>query len=140
MDSEVSARVRIELPHARAWQLLRQLELADRYVPGVTGCTLSSGVQISGTIKADGTTREPEEIPEKEPGGDKAPLPFAQARFAYRIVEADARSTDAELSLSYTLRGGALGQAVDALLLRAAMQKQVEAVASAMKLFYETEA
>ena len=62
------------------------------------------------------------------------------ARFAYRIVEADARSTDAELSLSYTLRGGALGQAVDALLLRAAMQKQVEAVASAMKLFYETEA
>ena len=66
--------------------------------------------------------------------------PAAQARFAYRIVEADARSTDAELSLSYTLRGGALGQAVDALLLRAAMQKQVEAVASAMKLFYETEA
>ena len=121
----------------------------------MTGCTLSSGqregVGASRRIEQRGRAAMQETVVEwhdgsgfvlelHEPGGDKAPLPFAQARFAYRIVEADARSTDAELSLSYTLRGGALGQAVDALLLRAAMQKQVEAVASAMKLFYETEA
>lgn len=152
MDSEVSTRLRIEVSPARAWQLLRKLELADRYVPGVEGCTLTSrqreGNGASRRIEQRKRAPMQETVVEwldgegftlalHEPGSEQAPLPFSQAQFRYRITAAGRRAVDAELSMSYSLRGGALGKAADALVMRAAMQKQVEAVAAAMKVFYE---
>lgn len=152
MDSEVSASLRIEVSPARAWKLLRNLELADRYVPGVETCTLTSvqreGIGASRRIEQRGRPPMQETVVEwadgegftlalHEPGGEQAPLPFAQARFRYRIRAAGARAVEAELSMSYSLRGGALGKAADALVMRSAMHKQVEAVAAAMKSFYE---
>lgn len=152
MDSEVSASVRIEVSRARAWKLLRNLELADRYVPGVEGCTITSrqreGIGASRRIEQRKRPPMQETVVEwhdgagftlelHEPDSDQAPLPFAQARFSYRLTAAGARAVNAELSMSYSLRGGALGKAADALLMRAAMRQQVEAVAAAMKLFYE---
>ncbi len=152
MDSEVSASLRIEVPHARAWELLRNLELAERYVPGVEGCTLTSpqreGVGASRRIEQHHRPPMQETVVEwvdgegftlelHEPGSEQAPMPFSQARFRYRITRAGARAVNAELSMSYSLRGGALGKAADALVMRAAMQKQVDAVAAAMKVFYE---
>lgn len=152
MDSEVSASLRIEVSHARAWKLLRKLELADRYVPGVEGCTLTSpqreGVGASRRIEQRSRPAMQETVVEwvdgegftlelHEPDGEQAPMPFSQARFRYRITRAGARAVNAELSMSYSLRGGALGQAADALVMRSAMRKQVEAVAAAMKSYYE---
>ena len=152
MDSEVSTRLRIEVSAARAWQLLRNLELADRYVPGVEACTLTSsqheGIGASRRIEQRKRAPMQETVVEwvdgegftlelHEPGSEQAPMPFSQARFRYRITRAGARAVNAELSMSYSLRGGALGKAADALVMRAAMRKQVEAVAAAMKTFYE---
>ncbi len=152
MDSEVSARVRIEMSHARAWKLLRNLDLAGRYVPGVSGCTLTSS-QREG-VGASRRIEQPNRAPMQEtvvewvdgegftlqlhaPGSEQAPMPFSQARFRYRIARAGTRAVDAELSMSYSLRGGALGQVADALVMRSVMRKQVESVAAAMKAFYE---
>lgn len=58
MNTEVRTRFRIDVPHARAWKLLRNLELSDRYVPGVRGCTITSrkreGVGASRRIEQNG--------------------------------------------------------------------------------------
>lgn len=152
MDSEVSTRLRIEVSAARAWQLLRNLELADRYVPGVEACTPTSsqheGIGASRRIEQRKRAPMQETVVEwvdgegftlelHEPGSEQAPMPFLQARFRYSITAAGPRAVNAELSMSYSLRGGALGKAADALVMRAAMRKQVEAVAAAMKTFYE---
>ena len=152
MDSEVSATVRIEVSHARAWALLRKLELAERYVPGVERCTITSrqheGVGASRRIAQRNRPALQETVVEwidgegftlelHEPHGEHAPMPFSQARFTYRIARAGTRAVHAELSLRYALRGGALGKVADALVMRSAMREQVEAVAAAMKAFYE---
>lgn len=152
MTSEVRTSVRIELSHARAWALLRRLELADRYVPGVERCTLTShqheGVGASRRIEHRKRPAMQETVVEwidgegftlelHEPRGAQAPMPFSQARFGYRISRAGPRAVNAELSLRYALRGGALGKVADAVVMRGAMLEQVEAVAAAMKAFYE---
>ena len=59
MDSEVRTRFRIDVSRARAWKLLRNLELADRYVPGVSDCTITSeqreGVGASRASRQEGS-------------------------------------------------------------------------------------
>ena len=107
MDSEVSTRLRIEVSAARAWQLLRNLELADRYVPGVEACTLTSsqheGIGASRRIEQRKRAPMQETVVEwvdgegftlelHEPGSEQAPMPFLQARFRYSITAAGPRA------------------------------------------------
>lgn len=150
-QSQVSTTVRVQLPRAKAWDLLQDLSLAHHYVPGLVkteittqarkGVGASRKVYQSETKGIDETVVEWNEghgfLIRLHRGSAGAPLPFAEAHFRYAI-EADGNDTRLTTSLTYTMLGGAVGRFLDRYLLRGFIDKTIRDVALSQKCYYET--
>ena len=70
--------------------------------------------------------------------GDKAPLIFHEAHFAYAIEDAGPNATLFKPALIYTLRWGAFGRLLDRLFMHRASCRMQEKLVRSFKQFYET--
>ena len=146
-DSEVQ----LALSAPEVWHKLRDLTLAHHYVPGIERTEIVSqvaeGVGATRRVYSSATDYLVERVESWQPGegftlslvddNGLAPLPFAQAKFSYQILEGEANSTGLQVRLVATLRGGRLGEWIGKSLLAAPLQARVDAVAEGLKLFYE---
>lgn len=154
MSREVQASTLVALPQRQAWALLSDLELADRYVPGVQACKLTSrkrqGIGASRRVEPRGRPPMQETVESWDEGvgftlrlhgtsSDEAPVPFADARFSYRLQAEGPKQTRVHLQLAYELRGGVLGQLLDRLAVKRASQSQLDRLAANLKTFYESQ-
>jgi len=150
MTTEVSARIVIDLPRARAWEKLRDISLAHHYVPGIVRTELVSanaeGVGASRYVYRNATNYLQETITEWDEGrgflirlhrGKRPPPLFRAATFRYALRDEPGDRTLLTARLRYELPWGALGA-----WLEKRMEKTVAAtvadVAMAMKLYYES--
>ena len=151
MPSTATAEIHIAMPPDLVWEKLRDLNKPHLYVPGLTGCQITTtqreGVGASRRVFQKGRAPMDETVIEwtEEQGfvirlhqGDKSPLPFKEARFIYRI-EADLDgATIFKPSMLYTMRGGAFGNLTDRLLLNRVITGIVRKVGLNLKQYYET--
>ncbi|MDH0301677.1 MULTISPECIES: SRPBCC family protein [unclassified Pseudomonas] len=139
--------VTLALPHGDAWNKLRDLTQAPRYVPGLTGCTLhpgpEEGIGASRRVRRKGGQWLDESVVAWTEGGgfvlalhkgdNGAPFPFRHATFRYAL-EGDDASSRITMSLHYRLRGGRLAE----WLMRRAFAKAVREIAENLKAYYES--
>jgi hypothetical protein len=152
MASVVSARTVVAVPIDKAWRLLRNLELAHRYVPGVTACRLTSkqreGIGATRLVEQKGRPPLQETVVDwsdgrgfvlklHRPDSEEPPPPFAEARFTYALA-AEGSRTRVDLALAYALRGGRLGGLLDTLVVRSASQRRLDLLADNLRTFYES--
>jgi len=147
----VSATSQIRIPCERAWELLRDLSLAHHYVPGLVKSEITTecreGVGASRKVFQSEAKGIDETVAEWIDGhgflirlhcGDcGAPFPFEQAHFRYAIA-AHGPDTLLTASLIYAMRWGAVGRALDRLLLRRFIERRIRDVALSMRIYYET--
>jgi hypothetical protein len=149
--ARVSAEAQLAMPRAEAWARMRDLLLAQKYVPGVERIEITTprreGVGASRKVFCKGRPPVDETVTLWEEGhgftvrlhhGDKPPSPFRQAQFVYRLDDAPGGGTRASTTLIYDLPLGPVGKLLDALLLRRVSQATVEAIARGLKQVYET--
>ncbi len=151
MSNDASCSLRLEMPREKAWETLRDFSLAHNYVPGLVKSEVTTaqkeGVGASRKVYQTQTKGIDETIVEWDEGhgfmirlhlGDKgAPPPFTEGHFRY-LIEDDGDGTKLTNSLIYTLRWGAVGAALDALLLNKIMRGVIRDVTLSMKQYYET--
>ena len=146
------SRVQIDMPIAKAWARLRDLRLANNYVPGVTRVEITtdraSGIGASRRIYSgendegfDETVVEWDEgsgfVIRLHNGEGGPPIPMAEAYFRYRLSPLGREKTVADLSMSYTLRGSWLGRAMHPLL-GFFIRDRIQTIAENLKGFYES--
>ena len=96
-----SAETQLAMPRAQAWAKLRDLLLAQQYVPGVTRIEITTpqreGMGASRRVFCKGRPPVDETVIAWEDGhgftvklhnGDQPPKPFKQAQFVYRLDDA----------------------------------------------------
>jgi Polyketide cyclase / dehydrase and lipid transport len=119
---EAVGRVHIPMPRAEAWNKLRDLTLADNYVPGVTAIRIDTesreGVGASRTVFMQNGSEMQETVEEWDEGhgflirlhkGDKPAIPiFKRFYFRYRI-EDDGAGTAFLPAMVYETRFGPIG-------------------------------
>ncbi len=152
MKHEATARLVIDVPKARAWELLQDLSIPHHYVPGLTGSEITSekrsGVGASRRVyrKTGGYLDETVNSWQDGVGfvlrlhrGAKGPgMPFSEAQFRYRIEDAGSGTTALTVSLLCTLRWGALGRFLYSRLLYRIFRHVVHDIALSAKRYYET--
>ena len=151
MQSTASAEIHIAIPLDRAWEKMRDLSKPHLYVPGLTGCQMTTaqreGVGASrrvfqkGRAPMDETViewREKESFVVRLHNGGKAPIPFKEACFSYRIEAGSDGGTIFRPSMTYTLRGGIFGRLLDSLFLNRFISGVVRKVGLNLKQYYET--
>ncbi len=152
MNHEATARVVINLPRDQVWAQLQDISLAINYVPGITGCEITTekrqGVGASRRVsKKDGSSMDETVIEWTEGGGfvfrihdgeKSAPFPFDRAHFRYRIEDAGHNKTAVTTSLLFDLRFGWFGRFLYDRVLYKVIRKTIRDVALSMKRFYET--
>lgn len=154
MSREVQVSTVVALPQRQAWALLSDLELADRYVPGVQACQLTSrkrqGIGASRRVELRGRPPMQETVESWDEGigftlrlhrttGNGAPPPFVDARFSCRLQGEGPKQTRVHLQLAYALRGGLIGQLLDRLVVKRTSQSQLDRLAANLKTFYESQ-
>lgn len=149
-----TACTELAMPRARAWEILRDLSLAHRYVPGLvrteirsaqpTGVGASRRVYRKGDQGLDETVTEWEEghgflLRLAQPDGSP-PAPFARASFRYRLDDvpgAPGRSR-MTITLDYEPRWGAAGRLLDRTVLAKVVEGMQQELARRIKAFYES--
>ena len=152
MKHEASARVLIGMPREQVWDRLRDLSLAHNYVPGVTGCEITSskqeGVGASRRVLRRRGGPMDETVTDWHEGqrivlrlhcGEVPPMPFRRAQFTYRLENGGESHTALVTSLHFDMRWGRLGQWLHDRFLQRIFRSTIRDVAIAMKQFYETE-
>ena len=146
------SEVIVDLPRSQAWARLKDLSLAHCYVPGITRTEITSaaseGVGPTRRVYSSDSSYIIETVTQWREGsgldlaltGDdgSAPPPFARAAFSYQLQDAGGESTRASTRLSFTMRAGYLGEWAAKGLLAGEFQDRTDAVATALKRFYET--
>ncbi len=145
----VKGEAGIDLPLERAWELLRDLERAKHYVPGVTDVELTSerteGLGASRRVITDRGPMDETVVRWNEGRGfvirlhrddEGPPPPFAEASFEYALEPAG-DACRIRTALSYTPRWGLPGRVLDALVLRRATQRMARQVAEGLARHYE---
>lgn len=148
---KVSAETVLAMPRTEAWAKLRNLELAQNYVPGVSRVEVQTpmreGVGASRKVFYKGQPRLDETVTHWEDGhgytlklhnGDGPPSPFKSARFIYFLDDASGGETRLQATLAYELPLGPVGRLFDALLMRPIAARTVRTIARGLKHFYET--
>ncbi len=134
-----------------AWQKLRDLRLASRYVPAVRDVTIDSpsahGVGASRTVHLDRGMTMNETVVEWQEGsgfllrlhrGDKPIAPIFRANtFRYAIAPSSDGNTQATLTMSYDPRGP-ISNLVCRLVVERAFARQLASIARNMKALYES--
>ena len=116
MTTEAKGQVVIDLPLPQAWDKLRDLTLADKYVPGLVKVELTTeqreGVGASRKVYQSDTRYIEETVEEWNEGegilirlhkGDKAAPPFKQAWFRYHFEAQGADKTLFVASMIYEM-------------------------------------
>ena len=149
MAREASYQVTIDIPREDAWQLMQDLTVPHKYVPGLIKTEMHTE-----QLKGVGTSRRvfkkmmalDETVTEWKEGegftlrlhdGEKdKPLP--KSFFRYSIAETSDGKTLFTATMGYTFWLGALGQLIDAPIVFPIVQGQIRDVALAVKHYYET--
>ena len=147
---EAVAHVHVPMPRAEAWEKLRDISLADNYVPGVKAIRIdteqSEGIGASRTVFMENGSEMQETVEEWTDGhgflfrlhkGDKVAIPiFKQFYFRYRIDD-DGEGTVFSPAMLYETRFGPIG-ALRGLAIHKAFGKAVHDIGLAMREYYLT--
>lgn len=147
---EAVAHVHVAMPRAEAWEKLRDISLADNYVPGVKAIRIDTeqreGVGASRTVFMENGSEMQETVEEWTDGhgflirlhkGDKVAVPiFKQFYFRYRIDD-DGEGTVFSPAMLYETRFGPIG-ALLGLAIQKAFGKAVRDIGLAMREYYLT--
>ena len=148
---QVSVSVLVQIPRAQAWEKLRDFSVAHNYVPGLVRTEIVSprreGIGAHRRVyDEDGDFLE-ETVIEWRDGqgfviklhdGDEPMMPFERAEFAYRIEAQGKEQTRIELSLTYQMPWGAIGETLADWFIRPVMEDKLVQVAAGIKYYYET--
>ena len=141
----------VELSHANAWEKLRDISMADQYVPGLTGLEVTTA-QVEGVgasrrvyqgtrLVLDETVvdwREGEGFALRLHRGDKGPVPpMTEAFFEYGLRQRDGR-VYLHNRMRYRLGLGFLGKWLNTLAIGKVVRGAVRDTTLAQKLFYES--
>lgn len=150
MTRKVSTRITLDMPRHRAWEKLRDVSRAHKYVPGIIKTEIVSeqaeGVGASRYVYRSARSYLQETVVEWREGegfllrlhkGDGPAPPFRNAWFRYSLAEDGAARTLFTASLEYELPWGVLGRWLEGKMEKI-VQATVDDVATAMKLYYET--
>ena len=150
MTREVSSSIVIDLPREQAWERLRDISTAHRYVPGIVDTRIvtdrSEGVGASRYVYRNQRSWIQETVEEWHPGegflirlhrGDKPAPPFRASWFRYHFADAEPGATRFTATLIYELPWGALGAWLEKRMEKV-VQATIDDVATAMKLYYES--
>lgn len=152
-DSRASVSLIIEQPQYAVWEVISDLAHGDNYVSDLQSISLQPGIAtgVGATrrvLASDGRELD-ETVTQWQEGegftlrlhnGERAPFPFDQASFEYRLDAMSAEATAVHLSLVYRPRYGVLGQFLNDLVLASAVEKQVMGVASGLKRYCDEQA
>ena len=145
---EAVGRVHVPMPRAQAWEKLRDMTLADNYVPGVKAVRMDTaqreGVGASRTVFMENGTEMQETVEEWTDGhgflirlhkGDKVAMPiFKRFCFRYRIDD-DGEGTVFSPAMIYETRFGPIG-ALLGLAIHKAFLGAVHDIGLAMREYY----
>lgn len=150
MTQQVSARVIIDMPRARAWDKLRDISLAHHYVPGIVRTEIVTeqreGVGASRYVYRNERTWIQETVTEWHEGegfvirlhrGEKPAPPFRNAWFRYHLEDNGPEQTRFTPSMTYEMPWGGLGRWLEKRMV-GIVESTIRDVAIAMKLYYET--
>jgi hypothetical protein len=149
--NQISAETQLAMPRAEAWAKLRDLTLAQYYVPGVMRIEITTtqreGVGASRRAYCKGRPPVDETVILWEDGwgytiklhnGHKPPTPFKQAQFTYWLDDAPGGETRMRATMSYEPPFGILGRLMNALLLRHLLPATLNSIGRGLKQVYET--
>jgi hypothetical protein len=140
----------VNISAEQAWQKLKDLSLANNYVPGITKCVITTakkeGVgasrRVSGPQQAlDETVTEWNEgrgFAIRLHNGDKPAKPFGDANFTYRIDKITDASCKLTCTMTYEMGMGFIGGILHSLFLGNMIRNNIRDVALSMAYFYET--
>ena len=140
----------VKITAEKAWEKLKDLSLANNYVPGINKCVITSdkkeGVgasrRVSGPQQAlDETVTEWNEgrgFVIRLHNGDKAAKPFGAANFTYRIDKINEVSCKLTCTMTYEMGLGFVGGILHSLFLGKMIRSNIRDVAISMAYFYET--
>ena len=149
MRTWIDYSVVMSIPHAQAWEKLRDLTQPHAYVPGLLGCDMHTdqreGVGVSRRVykrfmALDETVvswQDGEGFTLRLHDGEKdKPLPGAH--FSYKIAPEGEAQTRLTVAMYYMFPLGLVGQWLDKLLVRGQVNKEIRDVGLAVKHYYET--
>ena len=149
MGREIKYEVIIDMPREKAWEIMKDISVPHKYVPGLIKTEVypgpTQGVGASRRVfkkfmALDETVTEWDEgygfAIRLHDGLKEKPLP--KAYFKYRIEDTPEGKTRFIATMGYTFPFGVLGQLIDSLLVAPIVSGEVRAVALAVKHFYET--
>lgn len=149
MGREVTSQVIIDMPCAKAWEIMQDFTVPHKYVPGLLKTQMHTeqkkGVGASRRVfkkmmALDETVTEWNEgqgFTIRLHDGDK-PKPFPDAYFIYRIEPSGNDKTRFTATMGYRFPLGAFGQLIDNLIVSRIVQGEINSVALAVKHYYET--
>jgi hypothetical protein len=152
--SQVSAQIVVDHSREEVWGKLRDLSLADRYMPGIIRTQITteqqSGVGATRKLFESDTSSLDETVVAWQEGNgfalrvhrgeNGAPFPFRAASLLYWVDRVDDQHALVTVSLQYVPRGGALGRLLDHRFLKKHIRRQVSDVAANVKQMVETDA
>ena len=147
----VSAELPLDLDRAAAWERMRDLSVANNYVPGLSTITFvgpqREGVGTHRRVRMYGLMTLDETVIEWREGagltlqlsrGGKRPMPVLREQyFDYALEERDGRVWLVN-TMRYETGLGAPGALFERLVLRRVMARQLDHITLAQKLYYET--
>ena len=152
--SVAEASIEIAMSRERAWQMLSDLGIAHRYVPGVKRTEIRTrqtrGVGASRRVYRGGDKSLDETVIEWHEGhgfvlhlqeaGGSAPAPFSAATFRYWLEDVPGASGRSRMTitLSYEPRWGVLGRVLDRAVLNAGVTRMQRTIAGRLKAYYES--
>ena len=148
------ASTELAMPRARAWDILRDLSVAHRYVPGLVRTEIrtpqATGVGASRRVYRKGDRGLDETVTEWEDGhgfllrltqpDGSAPAPFTRASFRYRLDDLPGQPGRSRMTitLEYEPRWGAVGRLLERLVLAKAVLGMQQELARRIKAYYES--
>jgi hypothetical protein len=147
-DTRLSHRIFIAAPPETVWEAIADLEAVQAYNPSVSKASLLDGPR-SGVGAGRTCLTEQGEVVERVVAWDEpnaiemqlvsSPWPIRHMRWRTE-VRAQALGTDVSQELTYAPSLGALGQVLDALMMRRKMDRAVAAVFESLKSYCEERA
>ena len=149
MGREVSYQVSIDMPREKAWEIMQDITVPHRYVPGLIKTEMHTeqlqGVGASRRVfkkmmAMDETVTEWNEgygfrIRLHDGAKDK---PFPDSYFIYKIEDGPNDTTLFTAIMGYRFPLGRVGQLLDSLMIAPIVKGQIRDVALAVKHYYET--
>ena len=149
MTTRVEQPVIINLPREKCWEIMQDISIAHKYVPGIIKTQMHTeqltGVGASRRVFSKFSALDETVVEWNEGYGFKIKLhdgkkakPFPDAFFTYKL-EDSVNNTLFTAVMEYRLPGGFIGALVDKLLISHIVSMQIKKVSLAVKEFYENQ-